>query len=88
MTDTLNETMGAIGRPLRRKEDARLVTGNTNWTDNIQLPGTLHMAFLRSSIAHAKITHIDTSAAKAAEGVVHVYTGADFPGQPGSTSDL
>ncbi len=85
MTDTLNETMGAIGRPIRRKEDARLVTGNTNWTDNIQLPGTLHMAFLRSSIAHAKITRIDTSAAKAAEGVVHVYTGADFPGQPGST---
>ncbi len=76
---------GAIGRPVRRKEDARLLTGKTNWTDNIQLPGTLHMATVRSPVAHARITSIDTSAARAAEGVVHVYTGADFPDLPGST---
>jgi carbon-monoxide dehydrogenase large subunit len=76
---------GAMGRPIRRKEDARLLTGKTNWTDNIQLPGTLHMATVRSPVAHARITNIDTSAALAAEGVVHVYTGADFPDLAGST---
>ena len=76
---------GAMGRPIRRKEDARLLTGKTNWTDNIQLPGTLHMATVRSPVAHARITNIDTTAALAAEGVVHVYTGADFPDLAGST---
>jgi len=85
VTDTIEEAPASIGQPKRRKEDARLLMGETEWTDNIQLPGTLHMAFLRSSIAHAKILRIDTSAAKLAEGVVHVYTGEDFPGQPGST---
>lgn len=86
MTETVERTDGpAIGRPIRRKEDARLLTGRTNWTDNIQLPGTLYMATLRSSVAHARITRIDTSAAAAAEGVVAVYTGADFPELSGST---
>ena len=45
-----------LGRARLRKEDARLITGQTNWTDNITLPGMLHMAFLRSPYAHAKIT--------------------------------
>ncbi|HET7899537.1 MAG TPA: molybdopterin cofactor-binding domain-containing protein [Candidatus Nanopelagicales bacterium] len=86
MTATDERTDGpAIGRPMRRKEDARLLTGRTNWTDNIQLPGTLWMATVRSPVAHARITAIDTSAALAAEGVVHVYTGADFPDLAGST---
>ena len=44
MTETVMRTDGAaIGRADRRKEDARLLTGRTNWTDNIQLPGTLLM---------------------------------------------
>ena len=47
---------GELGRGRRRKEDARLVTGQTNWTDNITLPGLLHMAVLRSPMAHARIT--------------------------------
>ncbi|MFC6239155.1 xanthine dehydrogenase family protein molybdopterin-binding subunit [Longivirga aurantiaca] len=86
MTETVERTDGpAIGRSDRRKEDARLLTGRTNWTDNIQLPGTLHMATLRSSVAHARITRIDTSAATAAEGVFAVYTGADFPDLLGTT---
>ena len=86
MTETVERTDGpAIGRSDRRKEDARLLTGRTNWTDNIQLPGTLHMATLRSSVAHARITRIDTSAAAAAEGVFAVYTGADFPDLLGTT---
>ena len=67
MTAVEERTDGAaIGRPIRRKEDARLLTGKTNWTDNIQLPGTLHMATVRSPVAHARITNVDTSAALAA----------------------
>ena len=50
--------------PALRKEDARLITGQTNWTDNIKLPGMLHLAFLRSPFAHARITSVDVSAAR------------------------
>ncbi|MGD9955369.1 MAG: xanthine dehydrogenase family protein molybdopterin-binding subunit [Candidatus Nanopelagicales bacterium] len=86
MTETVERLDGpAIGRSDRRKEDGRLLTGRTNWTDNIQLPGTLYMATLRSSVAHARITRIDTTAAAAAEGVFAVYTGADFPDLLGTT---
>ncbi|MEV4144210.1 molybdopterin cofactor-binding domain-containing protein [Amycolatopsis sp. NPDC049691] len=67
-----------VGRSRRRKEDERLITGRTRWTDNIALPGLLHMAVLRSPFAHAKIVSIDTSAAKGASGVVAVYTGKDL----------
>ncbi|MCA0329998.1 MAG: xanthine dehydrogenase family protein molybdopterin-binding subunit [Actinobacteria bacterium] len=85
MTATIEPQTGAIGRPIKRKEDARLLTGKTNWVDNIQLPGTLYVHYVRSSVAHARIVRVDTTAAKAADGVVAVYTGADFPEQAGST---
>jgi aerobic carbon-monoxide dehydrogenase large subunit len=85
MTATDDRPATAIGSPIRRKEDARLLTGKTNWTDNIQLPGTLHMATVRSPLAHARITKIDTTAAMDVDGVVHVFTGADFPDLVGST---
>ena len=49
-----------IGRDRRRKEDQRLITGRTRWTDNITLPGMLHLAMVRSPFAHATITSIDT----------------------------
>ena len=45
-----------IGRDRRRKEDQRLITGRTRWTDNITLPGMLHLAMVRSPFAHARIT--------------------------------
>ena len=67
-----------VGQARRRKEDARLITGETQWTDNIVLPGMLHMAMLRSPVAHGRITHLDVSAAKDRPGVVAVYTGADL----------
>jgi carbon-monoxide dehydrogenase large subunit len=67
-----------IGRDRRRKEDARLITGRTRWTDNITLPGMLHLAMVRSPFAHARITGIDASAAKDAVGVVDVVTAADL----------
>ncbi|MHB1819501.1 MAG: hypothetical protein ACYCO9_15890, partial [Streptosporangiaceae bacterium] len=57
------EPSAELGRPRRRKEDARLVTGQTSWTDNLSLPGMLHLAFLRSPYAHARITSVDVSAA-------------------------
>src|ERR1700731_2386035 len=54
-----------IGKPRARKEDARLVTGQTNWTDNIVLPGLMHVAYLRSPRAHARMTAVDVPAARA-----------------------
>ncbi len=52
-----------IGRARKRKEDARLITGRTTWTDNMVLPGMLHMAVVRSPVAHARITASDLEAA-------------------------
>ena len=79
MTATQEPTQQAeIGRDRRRKEDQRLITGRTRWTDNITLPGMLHLAMVRSPYAHARIVSIDTSAAKASTNVVAVLTGADL----------
>jgi aerobic carbon-monoxide dehydrogenase large subunit len=86
MTDTLVETAreNVVGQPLRRKEDARLVTGRTNWTDNIVLPGMLHMAVLRSPMAHARIARIDVSPALERPGVIAAYSGDDLGDANGS----
>ena len=78
------EVPAELGQARLRKEDARLITGQTNWTDNIRLPGMLHMAFLRSPYAHAKITRVDVSAALQLPGVVAAYSGADFADEQGS----
>ena len=67
-----------IGRDRRRKEDQRLITGRTRWTDNLQLNGMLHLAMVRSPFAHATITGIDTSAASEMTNVVAVLSGKDF----------
>jgi carbon-monoxide dehydrogenase large subunit len=75
MTSTIEPE---IGKARRRKEDPHLITGRTRWTDNISLPGMLHLAILRSPMAHATITNLDTSAARAMPGVLAVYTGADL----------
>ena len=77
MTETLATTT-AFGRPIKRKEDANLLHGRTNWTDNIQLPGTLHMALLRSPMAHAQISNVDVSGALAMPNVVAAYSAADL----------
>jgi carbon-monoxide dehydrogenase large subunit len=69
---------GFIGRSVRRVEDPVLVTGKGCYVDDIQLPGMLHMAFLRSPYPHAKILSIQTSAAQAMPGVVAVVTGDDL----------
>jgi aerobic carbon-monoxide dehydrogenase large subunit len=67
-----------MGRARRRKEDARLITGRTRWTDNMQLPGMLHLAVARSPIAHARVVSVDTTAAKDAPGVLGVFTAAEL----------
>jgi aerobic carbon-monoxide dehydrogenase large subunit len=72
-----------VGRPLHRKEDARLVTGQTRWTDNITFPGMLYMTVLRSPMAHARITNVDVSAALQQPGVIAAFTGADLAGDYG-----
>ncbi|HEX4702581.1 MAG TPA: xanthine dehydrogenase family protein molybdopterin-binding subunit [Pseudonocardiaceae bacterium] len=73
-----------IGKARLRKEDARLITGRTRWTDNFVLNGMLHLAITRSPVAHATITNIDTAAAKSMPGVLAVYTGADLADEQGS----
>jgi aerobic carbon-monoxide dehydrogenase large subunit len=73
-----------VGRARARKEDARLITGQTNWTDNITLPGLTYVAFLRSPHAHARITAVDLSAAREAPGVIAAFSGADFAAEQGS----
>jgi carbon-monoxide dehydrogenase large subunit len=73
-----------VGAARRRTEDARLIAGRTQWTDNIQLPGLCHVAFLRSPYAHARITGIDVAAAKERPGVIGVFTGRDFGDEQGS----
>jgi aerobic carbon-monoxide dehydrogenase large subunit len=67
---------GVIGESIRRKEDDRFIRGKGNYVDDIQLPGMLHMAILRSPFAHARIRSIKTDAAQAVPGVVAVVTGA------------
>ncbi|MBW9210622.1 xanthine dehydrogenase family protein molybdopterin-binding subunit [Mumia sp. zg.B21] len=77
-------TVTEIGSPRKRKEDQRLITGRSRYTDNMVLPGMLHLAAVRSPFAHARITGVDTSAAVAAPGVVTVLTGADVAETQGS----
>src|ERR1700691_2945220 len=84
-TDETQETRTAeVGRARLRTEDERLITGQTNWTDNIQLPGMLHIAFLRSPYAHARITSVNVSAARSEPGVIAAFSGADFAAEQGS----
>jgi carbon-monoxide dehydrogenase large subunit len=66
-----------FGSGIRRREDPRLITGAATYTDDVKLPGLAYAAILRSPYAHARITRIDTSVAKAAPGVLAVYSGAD-----------
>jgi aerobic carbon-monoxide dehydrogenase large subunit len=67
-----------IGKHVLRKEDARLVTGAGCYSDDVNADGQLHVCFVRSPHAHARIGRIDTAAALAVPGVVAVLTGADL----------
>ncbi|MGH7047859.1 MAG: xanthine dehydrogenase family protein molybdopterin-binding subunit [Stellaceae bacterium] len=81
MNDTIDvanlPSLGAIGQPLRRKEDQRLLTGQGRFSDDCALPGQGYAAFVRSPHPHAWITRIDTGRAAAMPGVLGVFTGED-----------
>ncbi len=71
-------TLGpAIGRPIVRKEDAQLVTGQGRFSDDVNLPGQAYAVMVRSPHAHARIRSIDTAEAMAVPGAIAVLTGAD-----------
>ncbi|CAB3752855.1 xanthine dehydrogenase family protein molybdopterin-binding subunit [Paraburkholderia humisilvae] len=72
------ETHRMIGASVKRKEDARFLTGNGQYTDDLILPQQSYAVFLRSPHAHARIKSIDTTAAKQSPGVVAIFTGADL----------
>jgi carbon-monoxide dehydrogenase large subunit len=72
---TLN---GEYGKAVRRLEDPPLIKGTGTYTDDVEAPGALHAAFVRAELAHGRIVGIDTEAAKAAPGVVGVYTADDL----------
>ncbi|WP_375486494.1 xanthine dehydrogenase family protein molybdopterin-binding subunit [uncultured Jatrophihabitans sp.] len=67
-----------IGNARARREDQHLITGRTTWVDNMTLPGMVHLAILRSPMAHATITSIDPTEARSRPGVLAVFTGQDF----------
>jgi carbon-monoxide dehydrogenase large subunit len=73
-----NGADGFVGQSLRRKEDPPLITGKGRYVDDIQLPGMLYAAIVRSSEAHAKISSIDTSALEGRKDVRLVLTGDDL----------
>src|SRR2546423_3446634 len=80
MTTDVTEasTTRLIGKPIKRVEDPRLVTGAARYLDDLKLPGVAHVAILRSPYAHARIGGIRTDAAAAQPGVIGVFTGSDF----------
>lgn len=70
-----------VGQSLPRREDEALITGRGTWTDDVTPPGAVHLAIVRSPVAHARITAIDVAAARAQPGVVAVFTGEDLAGE-------
>ncbi|MBM3602115.1 MAG: xanthine dehydrogenase family protein molybdopterin-binding subunit [Alphaproteobacteria bacterium] len=66
-----------VGQPVQRVEDARFLSGQGRYLDDIHLPGEAHGFVLRSPHAHARIKRLETAAARAAPGVLAVFTGAD-----------
>lgn len=63
-----------FGKPIRRNEDPRLLTGQALFTDDVHLPNMLHVAFVRSTYAHARLRSIDVDTARLMPGVVAIYT--------------
>ena len=67
-----------VGQDVPRREDAALLSGRAEYTDDLQVPRMAHLAFVRAEFAHARIESVDTSAAEAIEGILAVYTWADI----------
>jgi carbon-monoxide dehydrogenase large subunit len=77
MATNLAGTGKMVGAEVRRVEDPRVLLGKSRYVDDIHLPGTVALTFVRSPYAHARVTRIDVSAAQAHPGVYTVLTGAD-----------
>ena len=75
---------GYIGKPLKRKEDPRLIQGLAHYVDDLRLPEMHHAVFVRSPHAHARIRSVDISKVQTAPGVVLVLTGRDVQGAVGT----
>src|SRR3984957_20928723 len=75
---TMNDQTPFIGRSMTRREDRRLLTGRGQYIADLELPLMLHVVFVRSPQAHARIKAIDVSRAAAAPGVAHVLTGPEL----------
>src|SRR6266480_2549442 len=71
-------TPGFVGARVTRNEDPRLLRGQALFVDDVELPGLLYAAFLRSPYAHARLKHVDLTAALARPGVVAAYAAADL----------
>src|SRR3990172_6995261 len=75
----VTETTGTfVGTSVKRKEDAALLRGRTTFVDNLTLPATVFMAIVRSPYPHARIKSVKLDAARAADGVVAAFSGADL----------
>ncbi|MGR3462220.1 MAG: xanthine dehydrogenase family protein molybdopterin-binding subunit [Roseovarius sp.] len=74
---------GGIGASSKRREDVRFLTGTGNYTDDINLRGQAYVHFLRSDVAHGRLSKVDTTEAEGMPGVIRVFTGADFEGVGG-----
>ena len=78
---TATATQKFVGQSVLRREDAALTTGRGTFVDDIAVPGALHLAVLRSPLAHARITSVDLTAARAHPGVVAAFSGAELAGE-------
>ena len=70
-----------VGEDVPRKEDAKLLTGQGLYTENLSVPGMVWMTVVRSPVAHARVTRVDLTAARAAHGVVAAFSAADLAGE-------
>jgi aerobic carbon-monoxide dehydrogenase large subunit len=78
MAVTEEQSQTYVGTSVARKEDAKLLTGETRWVDNLTVPGMLWVAIVRSPYPHARIIRVDTARAREAEGVVAAFSGAEL----------
>ncbi|MGE5828785.1 MAG: xanthine dehydrogenase family protein molybdopterin-binding subunit [Micromonosporaceae bacterium] len=74
---TTTASVPEVGRARLRKEDERLLTGRTRWTENLSVPGMVHLAILRSPYAHAKVLSVNTAPAMQRPGVLAAFSGQD-----------
>src|SRR5438552_17503075 len=78
MSGQASPSMTYVGRPQKRSEDPKLITGRGQYVEDIKLPELAHLAFLRSPHAHARVTALRADAARSAPGVLAVVTAKDL----------